>query len=222
MLRLNRHAAQDPRHTSMIDIQRFCYPSSESAELAPSFPFQDEGRLIACNGITIVATTEWHGPHRAAPPGYAGIISRMDAMRRTAPPVSILSLQLQLPLPTPCFHCQGLGRQITQQENASTGRRCWHCFGTGERHQAVTVGTGLYEARQLRVLSTLAGCQLQPGLQRTPARLTFDGGCGFLFPTVPASELSLLSAAYERGFAQAGSERRCTPEPQTAQVTAQV
>lgn len=228
----------------MLDIHRYCYPPDEPAALAPSFPFQDEGVLIACSGAMVLATTDWQGPQRPAPQGYEGILSRLQAMPRTGRPVPIRSLQL--PEPKPCIHCLGVGRLLVEEclgcdgqgqfdhggqayrcavcggrgevfepirEAADVSRRCWYCFGSGEQHEAVPVGPGLYEARQLRMLRTLPDCQLEPEGGDTPARFTFTRGWGFLVPTVAAWDLRLLSAAYESGFARApGFEARVPAE----------
>lgn len=220
-------------HAPMFDIRRFCAPADEPSQLAPSFPFQDEGMLIASNASITVAIPcqEAHHPH--ATEHLRGILSRLGAMPRTEPVVDVASLQL--PGPQPCLYCQGVGRVLVEDcegceglgqfahggstyrcavcagrgevfevlRNAQEpGRRCWYCFGSGAQHVAVPVGPALYEASHLVMLSDLPNCQLQPAVGDVPGRFTFDGGWGFVNPTVTQADMRLLSVAYEMGFAR--------------------
>lgn len=217
----------------MVNIRNFCFLPDDPAALAPSFPFHDEGLLIATNGPLVLVLPVWDGPQRAAPQGLTGIATRLEAMPRTEPAVALDGLNL--PTPRPCLCCQGVGRFLVEQclgcdglgrfnhggltyrcavcagrgevfeplsEAHEDGRRCWYCFGSGQQHQAVQLGPGLYEARHLQLLSQLPACSLQPAEGDTPARFTFDGGWGFLAPTVPDEDMRALSAAYEAGFAR--------------------
>jgi hypothetical protein len=89
-----------------------------------------------------------------------------------------------LPSAVPCPLCDGVGA-FADDGPECPAETCPNCYGYGEDPLAIRVGEAHFDARYLRILSTLPGIEFAPTGADKVAAFKFDGGRGLLMPMKP-------------------------------------
>lgn len=172
-------------------IMAFCGTENELRSFMHK-PWKKDGKVYATNGHIIIETNSEFAPGdwpEFEKGRYPNNVEKMfaDADART----KSYSALPELPPLKPCEACDGAGRVPwvwDEDEDGTNYKRrdgemhtCGDCSGYGEGFHRIAVGDTGYQARYLRLLSTLEGIEFAPhGTAACPFR--FKHGRGLLMP----------------------------------------